>query len=36
VHLIPLNEMADIQFIQKVTLSNDEFIALAGSISKNF
>ena len=36
VHLIPLNEMADIQFIQKVTLSNDDFIALASSISKNF
>jgi histidine triad (HIT) family protein len=35
VHLIPLNEMADIQFVQKVTLSNDEFIALADSISKN-
>ena len=36
VHLIPLNEMADIQFIQKVTLSNDDFIALASIISKNF
>jgi histidine triad (HIT) family protein len=36
VHLIPLNEMADIQFVQKVTLSNDDFIALAGSISQNF
>jgi histidine triad (HIT) family protein len=35
VHLIPLNEMADIQFIQKVRLSNEEFIALADSISKN-
>jgi histidine triad (HIT) family protein len=36
VHLIPLNEMADIQFAQKVTLSNEEFVDLADSISKNF
>ena len=36
VHLIPLNEMADIQFVKKVTLSNDQFVALADSISKNF
>ncbi|MDD7915798.1 HIT family protein [Polaribacter ponticola] len=36
VHLIPLNAMADIQFSQKVKLSNEEFIALAESISKNF
>jgi histidine triad (HIT) family protein len=33
VHLVPLNEMADIQFAQKVTLSNEEFVALAGSIA---
>lgn len=36
VHLIPLNAMADIQFQQKVKLSNDEFVALAESISKSF
>lgn len=36
VHLIPLNEMADIQFTQKVKLSNDAFVALAQAISKNF
>jgi histidine triad (HIT) family protein len=36
VHLIPLNEMADIQFAQKVILSNEEFVALADSISRNF
>jgi len=36
VHLIPLNEMADIQFVKKVALSNDQFVALADSISKNF
>lgn len=36
VHLIPLNAMADIQFKQKVTLSNEEFVALAESISSKF
>jgi histidine triad (HIT) family protein len=33
VHLVPLNEMADLQFTQKVTLSNEEFVALADSIA---
>ena len=36
VHLIPLNAMADIQFHQKVKLSNDEFVDLAKSISDKF
>ena len=36
VHLIPLNAMADIQFQQKVKLSNDQFIELAKGISSNF
>ncbi|CAM1352117.1 HIT family protein [Tenacibaculum insulae] len=36
VHLIPLNTMADIQFIEKVKLSKDEFIELAESVSGNF
>ncbi|QNM84695.1 HIT family protein [Polaribacter pectinis] len=36
VHLIPLNEMADIQFAKKVKLTNDEFVALAEKISNNF
>ncbi|WP_298782091.1 HIT family protein [uncultured Polaribacter sp.] len=36
VHLIPLNEMADIQFTKKVKLTNDEFVSLAKSISNNF
>lgn len=36
VHLIPLNEMADIQFVKKVSLSNDEFVALAERISTKF
>ena len=33
VHLFPLNEMADIQFSQKVTLSKEEFVALAALIA---
>ena len=36
VHLIPLNAMADIQFVQKVKLSKEEFVALAESISSKF
>ena len=36
VHLIPLNAMSDIQFNQKVKLTNDEFVNLAESISNHF
>jgi len=36
VHLVPLNEMADIQFSQKVKLTDHEFRALAKSISAKF
>lgn len=36
VHLIPLNAMADIQFIDKVKLTTDEFTVLSKSIAKNF
>ncbi|WP_237274519.1 HIT family protein [Tenacibaculum ovolyticum] len=36
VHLIPLNTMADIQFIEKVKLSNEEFIEVTKAISSNF
>lgn len=36
VHLIPLNTMSDIQFIEKVKLSSDEFLALAEGVSSNF
>ncbi|TVZ56054.1 histidine triad (HIT) family protein [Lutibacter sp. Hel_I_33_5] len=36
VHLIPINTMADMQFINKVKLTNDEFVALAEKISANF
>ncbi|MCL7762365.1 HIT family protein [Polaribacter sp. Z014] len=36
VHLVPTNAMADMQFNQKVKLTNDEFVALAASISSEF
>ena len=36
VHLIPINSMADMQFTQKVKLTNEEFVALAEKISENF
>jgi histidine triad (HIT) family protein len=36
VHLVPLNDMADIQFSQKVTLSVEEFKALAKHIAAKF
>lgn len=36
VHLIPINVMADMQFQQKVRMSNDEFVELAKKISQNF
>jgi len=36
VHLVPLNEMADIQFSQKVMLTDFEFKALAKSIAVKF
>ena len=36
VHLVPLNSMSDIQFQQKVELSNEEFTALAIKIAGNF
>ncbi|SOS47464.1 HIT family hydrolase [Tenacibaculum dicentrarchi] len=36
VHLIPLNAMSDIQFIEKVKLSEQEFLALTESIASNF
>ncbi|MDD2673585.1 HIT family protein [Flavobacterium petrolei] len=35
VHLIPLNEMDEMRFQNKVTLSKDEFEALAASIKTN-
>ena len=36
VHLVPLNEMADIQFSQKVKLTDFEYRALAKSIAVKF
>ncbi|MBE7633007.1 HIT family protein [Tenacibaculum finnmarkense] len=36
VHLIPLNAMADIQFKEKVKLSEEEFLALTEKISSYF
>lgn len=36
VHLIPLNSMEDIRFVQKVTLSPEEFQELAQTISSHF
>lgn len=35
VHLIPLNEMKDITFSHKVSMSSEEFTALAAAIQKN-
>lgn len=36
VHLIPVNSMADMQFIKKEKLSNDEFVEVAKLIAENF
>lgn len=36
VHLIPINEMEDMRFVKKEKFTNDEFLELAKSISKNF
>lgn len=36
VHLIPINEMKDMTFRHKVSLTNEEFVALAKKIQSNF
>ena len=36
VHLIPINTMADMQFINKVKLTNEEFVELAEKIAGDF
>ena len=36
VHLVPTNEMADMQFGKKEKLSNEEFVALAENIASKF
>ncbi|WOC39472.1 HIT family protein [Polaribacter sp. HL-MS24] len=33
VHLIPINIMADMQFVQKVSLTHEEFVGLAAKIA---
>lgn len=35
VHLIPLNDMKEMTFSHKVSMSSEEFIALAAAIQKN-
>jgi len=36
VHLIPLNSMEDARFVNKVNVTQDEFTAIAKSISESF
>ncbi|WP_299107568.1 HIT family protein [uncultured Tenacibaculum sp.] len=36
VHLIPINTMADMQFVKKDKLTNDEFKTIAEKIAENF
>ncbi|KGL62739.1 HIT family protein [Polaribacter sp. Hel1_85] len=36
VHLIPINKMSEIQFKDKVQLTNEEFVALAENIADKF
>lgn len=36
IHLIPINNMADMQFMKKEKLSEDDFTALAKEIAGNF
>lgn len=36
VHLIPINEMADMQFQQKTNLSSGQFVEIAATIASNF
>ena len=36
VHLIPINTMADMQFVKKEKLSNEDFIAIADKVSNAF
>ncbi len=36
VHLLPINKMADMQFVEKEKMTNEEFTVLAKEISRNF
>ena len=36
VHLIPINTMADMQFVKKEKLSNEDFVAIADKVANAF
>ena len=36
VHLLPINKMVDMQFVEKEKMINEEFTVLAEEISRNF
>ena len=36
VHLLPINKMVDMQFVEKEKMTNEEFTVLAEEISRNF
>ncbi|CAI8324862.1 MAG: putative HIT-like protein [Flavobacterium sp. SCGC AAA160-P02] len=36
IHLIPINEMTDMQFIKKETIQHKDFVELSNLISRNF
>ncbi len=36
VHLIPINKMADMQFVTKEKLTREEFLSLAENVANNF
>ena len=36
VHLLPINKMADMQFVEKEKMTNEEFTSLAQKILRNF
>lgn len=36
VHLIPINKMADMQFIEKVKMTNEEFVGLAKKLQRTW
>ncbi|CAL2084104.1 HIT family protein [Tenacibaculum sp. 190524A02b] len=36
VHLIPINKMGDMRFIDKETLTKEEFVEVAEAVAKNF
>ncbi len=36
IHLIPITKITEMQFIEKVKMSNDDFVELAAQIANNF